>query len=271
MRQFATISGHFLAICLLLALVSCASLSSPEKTIFRVKSEFELLDGIDFEINNDHGDLHVRQGSPGSIQIELFIQRTEGSQASAEIDRVIRDDRLVLHVAPETKREEGELLRVDAVVMVPSTPRLRLTSEHGSIEVKKLANPLIEAQSSSGELRLTASSIMRAETESGTIRATIMQPGWNGESRLRSAGGQIRVYLPLGPNLDLSARAGKSLSSEFKLDIRDNGDTYDAAFRSGNGSDAIVIESLRGQVELYSLVFDPGLYGPASITSPQTN
>ncbi len=283
MKQILACDGvKSIAICCCLLLIACSSQPIQQPPMenevgqhsliqSREVHNLKLAGGIEVEISNLYGDIHVRESTEGGIRIELFIQRTRESLATQNLSQKMNSKLMTIRVEPDSDDEEGHLLRIDLVAMVPRAPRLRLITEEGTIEAKKLHNPLIEAWSTDGEVRLTATSIMHARTENGDIRATLMQPGWHGEHQLFSKTGHIQAFVPLGPDLSLNARAGKSLRSEFKLDISDNGDLYFAETINGSGKDAIVIQSTKGKVELFSLVFDPRIFGPPSITSPQSN
>jgi hypothetical protein len=270
------------AICCLLFLFACSArpveqlpvkseLGQQSLIQSREAYDFKLSDNHRVEISNSYGDIHVRENPQSGIRIELFIQRTGKSLPSENLTQVISDRKMTIQIEPGAGQSDSELLRIDLVAMIPPAPRLSLITTTGNIEAKKLHNPLIEASSKEGELRLTATSLLHARTEGGDIRATLMQPGWNGKHQLISNRGQIQAFIPLGPDLNLKAQAGESLRSEFKLDISDNGEGYFAQSINGNGRDAIVIQSTKGEVELFSLVFDPRVFGPASITSPQSD
>ena len=220
----------------------------------------ELPEGKDLAISNPFGDIHVRQSADASVQMTLYLQRTANSKAQARITRKTSGTRLELAVEADQDKSRKEVLRIDLVVFVPQQPQLRLDTRHGAIEVKKISNPLIEAESDSGELRLTTRSVMHARSKTGRIRATIMQPGWSGESRIASDSGPVQVFFPLGPNLHLLATSGASIHSEFQLDIKQDGKGARVELDRGNGSDRLVIAAHRGEVQLYSVVFNPADY-----------
>ena len=220
----------------------------------------ELPAGKNLAIANPFGDIHVRQSADASVQLTLYLQRTANSQAQARITRKSSGTSLELAVNADQDKSSKEVLRIDLVVFVPEQPQLKLDTRHGAIEVKKISNPLIEAVSDSGELRLTAHSVMHARSKTGRIRATIMQPGWSGESRIASDSGPVQVFFPLSPNLHLLATSGASIRSEFQLDIQQDGKGARVELDHGNGRDRLVIASHRGEVQLYSVVFNPADY-----------
>ena len=220
----------------------------------------ELPEGKDLAISNPFGDIHVRQSDDASVQVTLFLQRIANSKAQARITRKSSGASLELVVKADEVHSRREVLRIDLVVLVPQLPRLTLHTGHGAIEVKKINNPLIEAESDSGELRLTSRSVMHARSKTGRIRATIMQPGWSGESRIASDSGPVQVFFPLSPNLHLLATSGASIRSEFQLDIKQDDKGSRTELNRGNGSDELVITNRQGEVQLYSVVFNPADY-----------
>jgi len=219
-----------------------------------------LPEGKNLAIENPFGDIHVRQSGAASVQLSLYLQRTADSRAQARISQKISRAHVELVVNADPGRSRKDVLRIDLVVFVPQQPQLRLTTEHGTIEVKKINNPLIEAVTKSGELRLTMRGVMHARSKTGRIRATIMHPGWSGESRIESDSGPVQVFFPLSPNLSLLATSGVSISSEFELDIRQHGKGARVELKRGDGSDALNVTSRDGAVQLYSVVFNPADY-----------
>ena len=183
----------------------------------------------------------------------------------AEVQASTQSGELEFNIQPRPIEDADTVLRIDAVVTVPSNIPLYLSTDTGEIEVKKLSNPAIAANSKSGDLRLTASSIMHANTGRGRIRATIMRPGWSGESEFSTESGQIQAFFPLSKNLSIDAQAVE-IKSEFKLGIQHLDGVSRAQFTAGDGTDKIKVKSQQGKVELYSLVFDPRVYGTPSIT-----
>lgn len=235
-------------------------LASPGFEQIQTPLLIELPAGKDLAISNPFGDIHVRQSADASVQMTLYLQRTANSKVQARITRKISGTRLELAVKTDQDKSRKEVLRIDLVVFVPQQPQLRLDTRHGAIEIKKISNPLIEAESDSGELRLTTRSVMHARSKTGRIRATIMQPGWSGESRIASDSGPVQVFFPLGPNLHLLATSGASIRSEFQLDIKQDDKGARVELDRGNGSDRLVIAGHRGEVQLYSVVFNPADY-----------
>jgi hypothetical protein len=235
-------------------------LANPGFEHIQTEQFIEFPKGRNLAIDNPFGDIHVRQSAAASVQLSLYLQRTANSKAQARITRKTSGASLKLVVNADPGGSRKEVLRIDLVVFVPQQPQLRLTTEHGTIEVKKINNPLIEAVSQSGELRLTTHGVMHARSKTGRIRATIMQPGWSGESRIMSESGPVQVFFPLSPNLQLLATSGVSISSEFELDIQQHGKGARVELNRGNGSDALVVASHDGEVQLYSVVFNPAAY-----------
>jgi hypothetical protein len=220
----------------------------------------ELPAGKNLAIANPFGDIHVRQSAEASVQLSLYLQRPANSKVQARISQKISGARMELVVGADPGGSRKDVLRIDLVVFVPQQPQLRLTTQHGTIEVKKISNPLVEAASESGELNLTTHAMMHARSKTGRIRATIMQPGWSGESRMESDSGLVQVFFPLSPNLHLLATSGVSISSEFELDIRQHGGGARVELNRGDGSDALNVTSRDGVVQLYSVVFNPADY-----------
>lgn len=217
-------------------------------------------EGKDLAISNPFGDIHVRQSADASVQMTLHLQRTANSKAQARITRKTSGTRLELAVKTDQDKSRKEVLRIDLVVFAPPQPQLKLVTQHGAIDVRKIDNPLIDAASDSGELVLTTRSVMHARSKTGRIRATIMQPGWSGENRIASDSGPVQVFFPLSPNLHLLATSGASIHSEFQLDIKQDGKGARVELDRGDGRDALVIASRDGEVQLYSVVFNPADY-----------
>lgn len=241
------------------------------KPVELVKSQhnFDLFQYHGLEVSNPFGDLHVRKGTTNSAQLVLFVQRKTGSEAQVMVDRYSRNNLLELEINLASGSASGDVLRIDAVLSVPDQPSLKLTTTFGTIDAKKLYNPTLESFSESGDILLSATSLMHVHTEHGTIRATIMRPGWSGENHFSSGSGKVQAFFPLGPNLFLQVKAATEILSEFKLEITKKNGSSHAEFMAGDGTDKIVIESRKGGVELYSLVFDPRVYGPPSIMERQ--
>ena len=242
--------------------LSTATITGPETGFEQVQIplQLELPAGKALAISNPFGDIHVRQSIDSSIKLTLYLQRTANSKVQARISQKISGASLELAVNAGLDKSRKDVLRIDLVVFVPQQPQLKLRTRHGAIEAKKIGNPLIDAESDNGELRLTTRGVMHARSKTGRIRATIMQPGWSGESRMASDSGTVQVFFPLSPNLHLLATSGVSISSEFQLDIRPDGKGARVELDRGDGSDALVIASRDGEVQLYSVVFNPADY-----------
>ena len=243
--------------------------SSEPVEIVKSQHNYDLLQYHRLEVFNPFGDLHVRKGTTNSAQLVLFVQRKTESKAQVTVDRYSLNNILELEIKLASGTAPGDVLRIDAVLSVPDQPSLKLTTTFGTIDAKKLDNPTLESFSDSGDILLSTTSLMHVHTEHGTIRATVMQPGWSGENHFSSGSGKVQAFLPLGPNLFLQVMAGTEIHSEFRLKITNKNGSSHAEFMAGDGTDKIVIESRKGGVELYSLVFDPRVYGPPSIMERQ--
>jgi hypothetical protein len=226
----------------------------------QIPLQLELPAGEDLAISNHYGDIHVRQSDTASVQLTLFLQRVAGSDVQARIIQKPTGTGLGLVVNAIPDKSSKDVLRIDLVVFVPQQPRLKLTTKHGTIEVRKISNPLIDAVSDSGELNLTTRGVMRARSKTGRIRATIIQPGWAGKSQVASDSGLVQVFFPLSPNLHLRATSGVSIRSEFQLDIKQDGSGARVELDRGDGSDRLVIAGRDGEVQLHSVVFNPADY-----------
>ncbi|MSQ99426.1 MAG: hypothetical protein EXR85_09070 [Xanthomonadales bacterium] len=270
-KSATTAAGLAVVLCAVMLCCACSSaprsatpapndLSASSFEQIQTPLLIELPAGKDLAISNSFGDIHVRQSADASVQMTLHLQRTPNSKAQARITRKTSGTSLELAVNTDQDKSRKEVLRIDLVVFVPPQPQLELVTQHGAIDVRKIDNPLIDAASDSGELVLTTRSVMRARSKTGRIRATIMQPGWSGESRIASDSGPVQVFFPLSPNLHLLATSGASIHSEFQLDIKQDGKGARVELDRGDGSDRLVIASHRGEVQLYSVVFNPADY-----------
>ena len=123
----------------------------------------------------------------------------------------------------------------------------------------------VEAATSGGDLDLEAvSGSIRGRTSGGDIKAELM-PSGKGGSELKTAGGNIRLYIPENSKATIEAdiriegrwgsrRSKYAVKSDFKATTYDDHeDEIHAVYKLNGGGESIYLETTNSNIEIRKL------------------
>jgi len=225
-----------------------------EWTIERIDRELEVHGDGPLSLENLHGDLRVRIGSPGHIEAHAVVQRHSEDPRRAELETTDEHNgglRVTFDGADggETPRS-WERRRVDLAVAVPPGSDLRLRTSSGLIEVKGAVGT-VDADSGTGEVRLWTASPCRVRTHEGPIFAYLLGEPWSQAARFESVNGSIEVELPPSADVLLEAETSGRLTTDFSVEISWPGQRRKrATARLGAASAKVLAKSENGAIAL---------------------
>lgn len=142
-----------------------------------------------------------------------------------------------------------------------------LRTAGGDVTLKG-ASGSVEAKTSGGDIEMTnISGIIEASTAGGNISAEL-NPQGKGESRLKSAGGDIKLEVPATAKATIEAtirirtewgssrRQKYDIRSDFKADTYDkrgdgeDGDEIHAVYKLNGGGETITLETVNGFIDI---------------------
>ncbi len=195
-------------------------------------------------LTNRYGNVHVRPASSGLVGITAVVQcrRTVEAMPLAESRS---DDALTLEV------DGGDCARVDLTAHVDPTVALRLETDSGSIEARKLGNA-ISAHSTSGDISVVSDGPLEASSFSGTVRLNPITPKWRHTHSIRTETGDVIVVIP-GAEVSIQAcsRGEITFDPALKNLSKQRTDSCATAFH-GSGGSRIDIRSETGRVALHA-------------------
>lgn len=212
--------------------------------------------GRRIEISNPYGDLRARFSADDTIALSAVVQRRDGDPHEAEIVTEASPDGYVIAVAyptldgrPATGGRPER--RVDLVVFVPGESEIVLSTEFGLIEAKKLRSEVV-ARSQSGEVRLSTRGDIHARSERGDVTVSFPPLDGEGESRIETRTGDIRIVLSPTSNVTVRGSTNGRVTTDYSVDIeQQNGTRWKETHTVlGSGSYRLRLESDRGDLEL---------------------
>ncbi len=230
-------------------------------SIEREEREVKVVAGARVVVENLFGDLRVRGGEAGRLQLWSVGQRHADDPRPWTIETTSSEGAVTVRIAPpaaapgaaETAAEWTKR-RLDLTLFVPSTAPLALRTESGLIEVKGIAAP-VEARSVAGEQRFWVGGALDARSDRGALRAVLQAAAWGAPSRLETVTGAISVELRPGAAARLVLETQGELTTDFSITVERLGQLSKRAVAElGGGGAEIRLISQRGDLKIRELL-----------------
>lgn len=242
--------------CLLLPCPSQAADNEHWK-IENLRQEIELGEARLLDLENAIGELHVRGGSDGPVELYATVQRHVDDPDRPRIEPRIEGDRFTLDVSYPQERESlpapWRKRRVDLVLYVPADVVLELESVHEKLRVKGFAGDVL-ARSVTGAISIITSGKVEARSDYGDIDVQLTGSALDGsalEAKLETLTGDISLTLGSAaqPRARLESRG--LLTSDYSIDIEWTTASRKRGLVGGkSGEPTLLLTSERGDLKL---------------------
>lgn len=175
-------------------------------------------------VSGRHGDVRVRPGEPGVVELSWVAQRhpKDGFAATVEVRReealFVTPGFVDAGGAPVSKLPTVPRRRIDLVVYVPAETEVEIRGDRDLAEVKGLEAPVV-ATTDGGDIAIVTTGPVTARTERGEIEATLVRLSWEGASRFESLTGSVTVRLPPEPDVVVRGETFGELTTDFSVEI----------------------------------------------------
>ncbi len=187
-----------------------------------------LADGDAVTVINPFGDVRARFGGyEGKVEVLAILQQFAGEGPRLALDGKITETGAEVRVGARdaqsgewiTARDPGQKKRADLVVFVPLGAPLRISTDHGLVEVKGVKSD-VRASTASGEMVVRGiAGDLDLESGSGEVLVTLETREAGRQQRIVSGSGDVTVYLSEDSNLTLGAATSGLLSTDFSMDV----------------------------------------------------
>jgi hypothetical protein len=208
-------------------------------------------EGATVAIENRYGDVRVRLGAGGRVEVHSVAQRHEADPRSARVSSEVRGGEVLVAVAfddgaARVPEPTWSRRRVDLVVAIPPGSPVRVTTDAGRIEVKGGVGEL-EAESASGEIRLWIERAATVRGGHGRIEANLLGDRWREPLRLESSSGDVEVLFPPRADVEVRLETSGDLTTDYSLEVERVGERRKRAIaRLGAGGARVVLASQSG-------------------------
>jgi hypothetical protein len=244
----------------LLLLVQVGDAGAGDWLIERNQAEIAVSRGTPIHLINLWGDLRLRSGDPGQLQLFLVGQRHRDDPLPLILDKKMEGDALVVEVVPQgrnlaTQGQKWQGKRLDLSLFVPPDSPMVLLTDSGLIESKGLQASL-SASSQSGSLRIITGAAVQLQTNAGDVFLRFTgqpAPGLAGSlSLVETVNGSIQVLLPETYSPGCQVTTEYEISSDFSMQVvRDPGRRQKQA-RIGGEPVSLVLKSINGAIKVLS-------------------
>lgn len=227
-------------------------------TVERSRQEVQLDEGRRVIVNGSSGDVRIRPGEAGVVELSWVAQRHADDAFVPSVE--LREVQGGLFVDPTFLDEEGSPVaelpveprrRIDLVVYVPATTEVEIRGDRDTAEIKGLEAPIV-VTTIQGDIAIFTTSSVTAVTERGEIQVTLSRLRWEGSSCLESLTGNITVRLPPEPDIEVRGETFGELTTDFSVEIERRPPSVKKHFTATIGRSGRVLEvtSNRGGIKL---------------------
>ena len=210
----------------LLLPLSAAATDDAQWKIENIRQAIELGDVRLLDLENPHGELHVRGSgdatdTEGAIDLYATVQHHVDDPDRPQVEHRIEGDRLVLSVAyPPLEQPlppSWAKRRIDLVLYVSPEYALELESEHEKLRVKGFGGD-VHARSVTGPISIITAGQVDARSDYGELDVRLTA-GSSLDAKLETLTGEITLTLPpdAKPLAHLESRG--LFTSDFSIDI----------------------------------------------------
>lgn len=223
--------------------------TSADISSHRWSTRLRVGDGVSLE--NEYGDLRVRQSGDSGLYYAAMVQKLDGEDRDAEFGTLRRPDNLQI----EVKVPSDWNGRVDASARVPAGSVLELRTTSGLIEVRTGDNDVL-AVSPAGRFSIRTGGRIEARGETGDMLIIVFgtEYGDDGAGHIETIRGNVELWLQPHANLTLHASAGGGIdidTGEAEVLI-DNADES-ATLSFGDGDAELRVNTTHGTLVVRTL------------------
>ena len=269
----ARAASHILvAILILLAVAPSAFGSDVEEgsdwAIERRQARHEVDAGRAIVVVNRHGDVRLRRTEEAIVDLSMVEQRRQ--DAATRLEVVVDETDGAIRVTVVERREGSEpdatapaeewdraaerSGRLDLVVFVPPESAVRVQTDGGFIEGKRLRHD-VDAVSRVGDIRISTTGTVNARSERGSVSVAFGALPWSPPvvPKLATTTGDLRVILPADADLAIDAVTNGRITTDYSIEIdREPGlPLKRARCRIGQATRRLDLESDRGRIEIF--------------------
>lgn len=203
---------------------------------------------VDLEIVSTSGDIVVRKGELGIVQVKGTRHTnpaSEGRASNVPWQLPVRQDGSRIRIGGE---EGGLAALLDYEIVAPAQTRLAIQTTSGDLSVDGIRGP-VTISTGSGDIR--ANSLeegLEAHTDSGDVTISLAS---GGKVEVKTASGDVRLHMPSQGGIDLSAHAASgdvSVASGLSLDGKATERSVVGKLRGGGPH--IVISTASGDIHI---------------------
>jgi hypothetical protein len=172
-----------------------------------------------FELENVNGRVEVTGWDEAKVSIEATKHAaTDRALEDLRIEITDEGDRVSVHTRYPRPHWFGPGGRVDYVVRVPRTARVKVANVNGHVEVERIAAQ-VAASTVNGSVQVRdAESAVEASSVNGGVEVAFARVGPEGRGSIRTTNGSAHLTLPADANADVEARTvNGSVRCDFDL------------------------------------------------------
>lgn len=228
----------------------------PDYAIDRKDLKEPLKAGDKLIISNSIGDIRLRGGGNGVVEVHAVIQNLMTETPTPEIN-IKRDGNTLTLTTSLTQNPQGKQDRIDLVAFVPEKILTQVETAFGEIEIKGLKND-VSATSQKG--KITIKSVMghvEAKNDSGSISAELLAEVTSLPQEFVTTTGDISLFLSEGIDANVVAQTSGEISTDFTVHIDfDETKEPDKIGKAtvGKGGEKISASSKRGKIRLLRIL-----------------
>lgn len=244
----------------LLFLLQVADEGAGDWLIEHNQTEIAVTRGTPIHLINPWGDVRLRSGDPGLVQLFLVGQRHRDDPALLILNKHMEGDALVVEVVPQGQnqpapRGEWKGKRLDLSLFVPPDSPLLVETDGGLIEGKGL-HATLWAQSQSGNLRIITGAPVTLQSNSGDVflrftRQPILEVP-ELRSRVETVNGSIQVLLPDDWALGCLVETEYEISSDYSMQVTREPGRRGKQARIGSEVPGLNVKSINGAIKVLS-------------------
>jgi hypothetical protein len=206
---------------------------------------------VDLEIASNSGDITIRKGEPGSVQViatRPVHPAVEGTASSAKWEPPIRQDGNRIRIGSTEGEDRGPAIPIDYQIKAPAQTRLTIQTTSGDLSLEGLRGPM-KASTGSGDIRVaTLEDGIEARTGSGDVTIGLAA---RGRVELETGSGDVLLHLPSQGGFDLTAHTSSgdiSIASGLSLDGKVT--EHDAVGKLRGGGSQVAIRTGSGDIRI---------------------
>ena len=217
--------------------------------------------GQTVEIKGVNGNIEAEPSTSGQVEVHALKRGKRDDPSEVRIEVVEHEGGVtVCAIYPDKDYTctpgEGGLgardndVEVRFTVLVPPGANFAGRTVNGNVDADSIDGN-VEATTVNGGIEATASGWITATTVNGGIDVIMGRTDWDGELRLKTVNGSVKVVLPSDASADVRMRtANGEINSDFPVDMRGKYWNNRADGTIGSGGRELEIESVNGGVRL---------------------